>query len=125
MSWVISIFTLVSCSAVLALEAGDKLTIKDQLQQGSLVKGSICSKCQVVYLGEYLSTTEDGTFVFGLSRDAPSVIYLTLLDDQNFETKYSFPVKARVYDTQRIQGVPQRTVTPSESEFNRIRKMRA
>ena len=69
-----------------------------------------------------MSTTEDGTFVFGLSRDAPSVIYLTLIDSQNYEIKYSFPVKARVYDTQRIQGVPQRTVTPSESELNRIKE---
>lgn len=111
-----------SCSLVLALKAGDELIIRDQLQQGSLVKGTICPKCQVVYLGESLSTTEDGTFVFGLSRDAPSVIYLTLIDSQNYEIKYSFPVKARVYDTQRIQGVPQRTVTPSESELNRIKE---
>ena len=111
-----------SCSVVLALEAGDKLTIKDQLQQGSLVTGRICLKCQVVYLEEYLSTTKDGTFVFGLSRDTPSVVHLTLIDPQNNEIKYSFPVKARVYDTQRIKGVPQRTVTPSESELNRIKE---
>lgn len=109
-------------SEAVSIGVENELIIKGGLKQGSLVTGSSCPNCQVVYLGEHLSTTEDGSFVFGLGRDAPSPITLTLIDPHNHKKNYSFPVKVRVYDTQSIQGVPQRTVTPSKSELNRIQE---
>jgi murein DD-endopeptidase MepM/ murein hydrolase activator NlpD len=105
-----------------ALSIENELIIRGELKQGSLVIGSSCPKCQVFYLGEHLSTTDNGTFIFGLGRDARSPINLTLIDSYNHEKNYSFPVRVRVYDTQRIKGVPQRTVTPSKSELNRIQE---
>ena len=84
-----------------ALSIENELIIRGELKQGSLVIGSSCPKCQVVYLGEHLSTTDNGTFIFGLGRDARSPVNLTLIDSYNHEKNYSFPVN-RIQEDARI-----------------------
>ena len=102
--------------------AGEGLQIFTQLQQGGLALGQIPSGYKVRYAGNFLKTTPNGTFIFGLGRDAPNTITLSLINDRGINAEYQFGVKSRQYKVQSVTGVPQRTVTPSQSDMTRIRR---
>jgi|TARA_B110000305_G_scaffold29331_1_gene27621 murein DD-endopeptidase MepM/ murein hydrolase activator NlpD len=102
--------------------ASEGLQISTQLEQGGLAMGKVPFGYKVRYAGNFLKTTPNGTFVFGLGRDAPNTITLSLIDDRGINTEHQFGVKSREYKVQSVTGVPQRTVTPSQSDVARIRR---
>lgn len=97
------------------------LSLQGSLQQGSLLLGKVAPKSKVFYQGEALQTTEAGEFLLGLSRDAPETINLRIIDAEGVQSLRSFPVVQRQYSIQHVNGVPQRTVAPSDSDIARIR----
>ena len=54
----------------------------------------------------------DGAFVLGLGRDAPS--QQTLVIEGDGGCVQTVQVSQRQYNIQRVEGVPQQTVTPEE-----------
>lgn len=68
-----------------------------------------------------LDVLPDGTFVGAFHRDAENQSVLRIGD----ACEINLAVEQREYRIQRVEGVPQRTVTPPEEQLERIRRERA
>lgn len=104
-------------SAVSALE------LTGALSQGSLLIGRVAPGSTVELMNHQVRVEEDGLFVFGLGRDAPSKITLRTVDGREGNQEiHEFSVTQREYREQRVNGVPQKTVTPPNEVLERIRQ---
>ena len=95
------------------------LEIFSEWQQGGIVIGQVSAGEQVEFNGRKISLAPDGKFVLGLGRDAEPLAVLTVISHAKRE-QHSFAVKAREYEIQRVEGVPQQTVEPSPQQTERI-----
>ncbi|MET0356643.1 MAG: M23 family metallopeptidase [Cellvibrio sp.] len=112
-SALVGLIMLVAMLPVFALE------IIGEWQQGAVIVGRVPAGVSVEYNKRKLQLTPDGKFVIGLGRDAPAIATITTI--ANGKTKISeFSVKARTYNIQRVEGVPQATVEPSKEQTQRI-----
>lgn len=94
---------------------------------GPFIQGAtiICRAApgSVIALGDQSATADaDGWAILGLDRDAgPDVVMRAdLAGGTRIETTHA--VEQREYDIQRVDGVPQNTVTPPEEDLARIRE---
>jgi len=102
---------------VLALE------LTGALSQGSMLVGHVEPGSKVELMARQIRVKEDGLFVFGLGRNAPSEITLVVQDAQGGDKQtHVFSIVQREYREQRINGVPQKTVTPPPEVLDRIRQ---
>jgi murein DD-endopeptidase MepM/ murein hydrolase activator NlpD len=62
----------------------------------------------------------DGRFVFGLDRDAPAEITLQLVLADGRDWQETHPVRSREYRIQRVTGIAERIMKPSEADQQRI-----
>lgn len=90
-------------------------------QQGGLLLGKIPVGYSVSYEGRILSSTPEGQFLVGLGRQAPPTIEVLLRAPSGDQTVHELRIAQRQYKIQRVDGVPQKTVTPPEAELVRIR----
>lgn len=90
-------------------------------KQGGLMIGKVDPSSKVALDGRSVEVSTEGFFVAGFGRDAEQMKTLAV-SNQNGEThEVALNIEQRDYAIQRIEGVPQRTVTPSESSLKRIR----
>ena len=90
-------------------------------QQGGLLLGKIPVGYSVSYEGRILSSTPEGQFLVGLGRQAPPTVEVLLRAPSGDQTVHELRIAQRQYKIQRVDGVPQKTVTPPEAELVRIR----
>lgn len=95
------------------------LEIAGDWQQGAVLVGQVPAGVAVEFKGRKLQLTDDGKFVIGLGRDAPPAAVITTIAKGKRE-EHRFAVKARTYEIQRVEGVPQETVEPSLEQSERI-----
>jgi murein DD-endopeptidase MepM/ murein hydrolase activator NlpD len=119
-----SFFLLISLLIMLGLSNlsyAASIEIKGSLQQGSLLIGKVPQGHQVIYQQKKLKLTSNGQFLLGLGRNAPNQIEITVIKPNSQTVIKVFPIATREYNIQRIEGVPKKTVTPSEADLQRIR----
>lgn len=109
---------LVSVTASVAAEA----ELKGELTQGSMVVGKTEPGYQVELNGKPLRVGENGYFVFGFPREADKAHELVIIDRDGQRHPRSLEVATREFDIQRIDGLPQQTVTPDEEAQRRIQR---
>jgi murein DD-endopeptidase MepM/ murein hydrolase activator NlpD len=91
-------------------------------QQGAILRGRVAPPSTYVeFLERQVRVAADGRFVIGLGRDAPSEAVVTTVDPDEQRREHRFAVQQREYPIQRIEGVPQRTVTPDPEQVARSR----
>jgi len=91
-------------------------------QQGAMLVGHTEPGNTVVFQDRAVSLTPQGYFVIGLSRDVKSPVVVNVHNGKDGQ-QYSYSVEQREYKVQRVDGVPQRTVTPPSTEvLERIRR---
>jgi murein DD-endopeptidase MepM/ murein hydrolase activator NlpD len=90
-------------------------------EQGGMLLGQAPPDAQVWVGKRRLNVTPAGRFVFGLDRDAPASISLKVLSKGKTEV-LTFSVGQRQYAIQRVDGVPEATVTPPAEVLDRIRR---
>ena len=88
--------------------------------QSGLLRGHIDPGEQVIYAGQPLKTTPDGTFIIGFSRDVPLQQTLTLIDSAGTAHLHKLVLKKRQYDIQKIDGISKRMMNPSKKDLQRI-----
>lgn len=93
--------------------------------QGGLVVGRVDPGCTVEVAGRALRLAADGGFVFGVGRDAPSPLTLTLRDAGGRARTHALAVTPRQWRVERVDGVPQSTVTPAPEIAARIAREQA
>ncbi len=97
------------------------LEIKGTWQQGQMLIGRTKPGSKVKFKNYNVFVDDEGVFVFGLSRDEKKNVELMIVNPTGEKSTHKFGVKQREYKIQRVNGVPQRTVTPPEAELKRIR----
>jgi len=97
------------------------LSFQGSFQQGGLVVGRVPAGHSVVYQGNLLKLSANGQFLLGFGRDAPAQVELTIIDSSAQQQIETLSIAQRDYSIQRVDGVPQKTVTPSEADLERIR----
>ncbi len=95
------------------------VVLPPDLTQGALVRGHAQAGSTITYAGRQLAQTASGEFVFGIAFNAPKNANLKIKGN-NCSATLNFSVTQRVYATERVNGVPQNTVTPDPETAKRI-----
>jgi murein DD-endopeptidase MepM/ murein hydrolase activator NlpD len=111
-------------AALIAHAADRELQLPDKLQQGQLVIGHAPKGAKIEYGGRRLLIGEDGVFVFGISRDAPAETKLHIRYSNGKANDIPLQIAKREYDIERVDGLPQSTVTPNAELAKRIERER-
>lgn len=109
------------CTAALA----EEINLSGPMVQGGLVVGQSAPGAAVVLDGRPVRVAADGRFVFGFGWDykGPASLIVTLPDGRAL--RRSLSVQERRYKEQRIDGLPERMVTPPDEVLARIRRENA
>jgi murein DD-endopeptidase MepM/ murein hydrolase activator NlpD len=94
--------------------------LQGPLIQGGLVQGRAAPGSTVTVDGARVPVTEDGLFLLGFGRDAPPRVDLAVIEKTGTIWHRTLTVKARRYDVQRVNGLPEQTVTPDPEGLKRI-----
>jgi len=93
------------------------------LEQGGFIWATVAPGSKVTLDGEHLDVLADGTTFAGFGRDAAATAQLVVTGEQ--PCTETLQVAAREYRIQRVEGVPQKTVTPPKEELERILREQA
>mgnify|MGYP001565018198 FL=1 len=91
--------------------------------QGALLWGRVAPSNQVFLDDESLRVSGEGLFVLGFGRDETGTKTLRVTGEGACFVKLD--IASREYTISRVEGVPQRTVTPDPEHMERIRRERA
>ena len=95
--------------------------LKGHLIQGGMVIGQAEVGSRVFLNDQELQLTEYGRFVFGLDRDAPESIRLTVNTPEGTEETQTIAIKQREYNIQYIEGISKSIMAPSPENIKRAR----
>lgn len=101
------------------------LELEGTLKQGGMVWGNVTPGSRVTLDGEPLDVLRDGTTFAGFGRDAPATAELVVEEEEEGACRQTLKIQRREYIIQRVEGVPQETVTPPPEQLERIRRERA
>ena len=90
------------------------------MTQGSLALGSAPPGSLVALDGRPLRVTADGRFAFGFGPDQTKAALISVRYPDGGGDSRSFTPTARTYEEQRVNGLPQQTVTPPPEVRERI-----
>jgi len=101
--------------------ADGPLDLGGHFVQGGLAFGHTAPGATVTLADQPVRVAPDGRFLLGFEREAPAEMRLIvrLPDGHGFERMLS--IDQRDYDIQRIDGLPERKVSPTEKDMERIR----
>lgn len=118
--------TLVFLAAAASGKAADPaLALPDAVAQGDLVIGRTRPGSEVALGDRSLRVDAQGRFVFGVGRDETGPLGLVArLPDGRIETR-QVSVASREWNIERVNGVPQQTVTPDPAIAARIAREQA
>jgi murein DD-endopeptidase MepM/ murein hydrolase activator NlpD len=120
------VFRILVTAAALSgaqMTAANCVNFEGQLRQGGLVWGNVAPGSAVTLNGKSLDVLDDGTTFAGFGRDAAATAELEVTGPDSCQQ--TLRVASREYRIQRVEGVPQRTVTPPQEQLDRIARERA
>lgn len=94
--------------------------LPDTALAGSLVIGRTDAGATVYVGARKVRVTDDGTFVFGVGAQAPSEVVVEIKRPAGTAEKFRIKVPPRHYAIEKINGLPQQTVTPDPETEARI-----
>lgn len=103
----------------------DGLTLENPLQQGQLVLGQTEPGALISVDQRNLRVDAQGRFVFGVGRDQTRVSLCVRLSADQRARCAGMDVARRDYVIERVNGLPQQTVTPDPVEQARIARENA
>ena len=104
------------------LAASDCIDLQGSLMQGGLVWGRVAPGSRVTVDGSPLDVLPDGITVAGFGRDAAASAELVV--EGETPCRQTLQIQSREYNIQRVEGVPQETVTPPPERLARIKRER-
>ncbi len=90
-------------------------------KQGSFILGKTMPNSKVSIDNRKVKVTKDGFFAFGLGRDRKNNVLIKISKDGDTEI-IEKKVFKRKYKIQRIDGLPEKKVTPPKEVYERIKK---
>lgn len=115
--------TLVLAFAALAASAlpACAAELSGPVQQGALVLGRTQPGATVTLDGRPVRVDEQGRFVIGFNRDAAGEATLVEIGPGGDQAETRLTIAPRQWDIQRIDGLPDKQVTPDPKLLERIR----
>jgi murein DD-endopeptidase MepM/ murein hydrolase activator NlpD len=98
--------------------------LEGSLTQGGLIWGTVPPGSRVTLDGETLDVLQAGTTIAGFGRNAAATAELVVEGGADV-CRQTLQITPRQYAVQRVQGVPQKTVTPPPEQLERIRREQA
>lgn len=96
------------------------MTLSGPLKQGGMIIGKV-SPGETVFLdNKPVGVSPKGVFVVGFSRDAKPKAVIEVRKPSGETEKRTLSIEQREYNIQRINGLPQKKVTPSKKDLDRI-----
>ncbi len=109
---------LASVPAAAGAAAAPPLMLNGRLVQGGFGMGRTAPRAEVLLDAKPVSRASvDGLFVVGFDRDAPDTAELTVRAPGGGETRRFLQIGRGEFDIQRIDGLPEDQVTPSDPEL--------
>ena len=97
-----------------AFSAAPSLDLHGRYQQGGFAFGLTTPRARLTVDGEDAGlASAAGYFVVGFHRDSPPTCQITVANDEGSASR-TVTVAPTDYDIQRVDGLPQNTVTPTE-----------
>jgi len=112
---IIFLFIILIPSSALAINFDGKFI------QGHFIIGKTQPKTEIWIDKKKIKVTKDGYFVFGIGRDRKYDIVITSKKDGK-KTKIVKKIQKRKYKIQRIDGLPEKKVTPPPEVYERIKR---
>jgi len=104
-----------------AAETGPAIEISGEPVQSGLLIGRGPAGAEVLVNDTRVRQSAEGLFLIGLDRDAPADLVIEVRPPSGrAKLTYRLAVKSRDYDVQRIDGLPERSVTPKPEDVARI-----
>ena len=118
--WIVAI--ILFCSS--AVRAEPCVNLVGDFRQGGLLWGEVSPTATLLLNDASVMVMPSGEFVIGLGRDAP-MEQILLVSNAGVQCSKSIAITQRQYNIQRVEGVPQKTVTPPDDVLERIARERA
>ncbi|MBB6183605.1 murein DD-endopeptidase MepM/ murein hydrolase activator NlpD [Oleiagrimonas soli] len=100
------------------------LQLPREVPQGGLVIGRAPAACRVSYDGRDLRVGADGRFAFGVGRDAEGPLQVRSACPGHPPQVQHIAVRSRTWPTERVNGVPPKTVRPPPAIAARMARER-
>ena len=97
------------------------LEFKGKFEQGSFIVGKTNPNSKVSIDNRRVKVSKDGFFAFGLSRERKNNVIIKVIKDDNLEI-FEKKVFKRKYKIQKIDGLPEKKVTPPKEVYERIKR---
>ena len=116
------VLLLILISPNLFSDTIDPIEVSLDVLQGGIIVGKVAPGYRLTYLDHELHISSSGTFVFGIGRDASDYAELKVFERNEAMSSKKIEIIERDYKVQYVEGVPQRTVTPTETDLAKIRR---
>lgn len=113
---VVFVTLVLSC----ATASAESIQLSGRLEQGGIVFGTVDPGTQITVDGRAVSVSNRGRFIFGLDRNAKPSSTLVVRYADSGETTQVISVAPRDWLVERVDGLPQNTVTPNPKTVKRI-----
>lgn len=97
------------------------LTLNGEMTQGGLIVGQVPPGTEIFLNDVPVAVSDSGAFVFGFGRDYPTHATLSLRRNGITQNR-ELAIRPRRYDIQRIDGLPDRQVTPDATDVAQIQR---
>ncbi len=97
------------------------LGLEGRAEQGGLLIGTAPKGSEVSFAGRKIRVSPEGKFIIGFSRDAKPKAALSARRPDGGEIACTLDVAKRSYKVQRIDGLPQKKVSPDKRDMTRIK----
>jgi len=94
--------------------------VDGRLEQGGLAFGSVDPGTKLTLDGKEVSVSETGRFVFGFDRNAKATAELVAVAPDGAQETQTLTIAPRDWIIERVDGLPQNTVTPNPETVKRI-----
>ena len=97
------------------------IDFEGKFRQGHFIIGKTEPKSKIWIDKKPVKVSTDGFFVFGIDRDRKYDVIITMMNGGKKE-KIVKKIQKREYKIQRIDGLPEKKVTPPKEVYDRIKK---
>ena len=115
------LISLIGFISIVNLNASDEPKFIGAFKQGGLILGELNEGQTVSYQGKVLLLNSQRQFLLGFGRNQSSIAEI-IVHQKSGDKKIILNIDARNYAIQKIEGVPQKTVTPSDQDLKRIKQ---
>ena len=111
--------------AAVARPAARDTALPASVQQGELVTATAQPGSEVRVAERLVRVGKDGRYVFGVERDAPAQLEVSIRGPDGKTRRHTLAVTQRKYKIEKVDGLPQHTVTPDPELARRIAEQQA